>query len=158
MKPTVYRRLQQLELRAREERLDAYPPGYWHGMLVQKINQIRSRIPPEQLLYYQSPEGRDALHAELRARLQSMSESREAGNHPPSVAEMLIRKILNLTAPLTRAISVCDPSGQDDAIRNEIHAPSHAGDDRLSFRRVGGDLGVLDQASPIVPGHGREGL
>ena len=66
---------------------------------MQKINQIRSRIPPEQLLYYQSPEGREAMHAELQARLQSMSESREEGNYPPSAADMLMRKILNLTAP-----------------------------------------------------------
>ena len=103
MKSTVQRRLQQLELRAREERLDAYPPGYWHGVLLQKINQIRSRIPPEQLLYYQSPEGREAMRAELQARLQSMSESREAGNHPPSVAEMLIRKIRQLDCAFNKS-------------------------------------------------------
>ena len=157
MKSTLHRRLQQLELRAREESGDAYPPGYWRGILIQKINQIRSRIPPEQLLYYQSSEGREAIHADFRARLESMSQSREEGT-PPSAAEILLQKILNLTAPSPRAISVCDPSGPHDATGNEIHAPSHAGDDRLPFRRVAGDLGILDQASPIVPGHGREAL
>ncbi len=157
MKSSVQRRLQQLELRAREKSVDAYPPGYWHGVLLQKINQIRSRIPPEQLLYYQSEAGREAIHAELRARLQSESESREEG-YQPSAADVLLRKLVDLTAPSPRAISVCDPNGQHDAIGNQIHAPSHAGNDRLPFRRLAGDLGILDQASPIVPGHGREAL
>jgi hypothetical protein len=93
MRATLHRRLQQLELRAQEGKLDAYPPGYWHGMLVQKVNQIRSRIPPEQLLYYQSPSGREAIHADFRAQLQSMSQNREAGT-PPSAAEILLRRIL----------------------------------------------------------------
>lgn len=54
MKSSVQRRLQQLELRAREEKLDEYPPDYWKKRLMERIEQIRSRIPPEDLLAYQS--------------------------------------------------------------------------------------------------------
>jgi len=89
MGSTLHPRLQQLKPRAREESGDAYPPGYWHGMLRQKINQIRARIPPEQLLYYQSPAGREAIYADFRARLESMSKSREEET-PPSAAKVLL--------------------------------------------------------------------
>ena len=46
---------------------------------------------------------------------------------------------------------------QHDATGNQIHALSQAGHDRLSFRRLAGDLVVLDKSSLIVFGNGREG-
>jgi hypothetical protein len=75
-------------------------------MLVRKLDQIRSRIPPEQLLYYQSEAGREAIHTEFRERLESMSQH-EDGTHSPSAADTLERRLLDLTARSPRAISVC---------------------------------------------------
>lgn len=110
-----------------------------------RIEQIHSCIPPEQLLYYQSEAGREVIHAELRARRQSMSQSREEGT-PPSAAEMLLQKVVDLTAPSPRAISVSDLSGQHDATGNEIHAPADGCHGGLAVGRVASDLGILDKA------------
>ena len=71
--PGLQRRLQQLELRAREEKLDERPPGYWTGILMHRLAQIRSRIAPEELLAYQSEanaEQRKGNVEEIRARLR----------------------------------------------------------------------------------------
>jgi hypothetical protein len=91
-------------------------------MLVRKLDQIRSRIPPEQLLYYQSEAGREAIHTEFRERLESMSQH-EDGTHSPSAADTLERRLLDLTARSPRAISVCDPSGQHDAMETKFMRP-----------------------------------
>jgi hypothetical protein len=67
MKMTVQRRLEALELRARQKNLDAYPPGYAKDRLLERLAQIRSRMPPEQLLAYQC-EG----EAEKRQRVEDI--------------------------------------------------------------------------------------
>lgn len=149
------RRLQQLETRARERELADQSVSNSRERLMRRVEQIRSRMPPEQLLAYQSQPYRDAMHVELRARLQ-MFPSRVEGDSQPSAAEVLLRKLVDLTVPSPRAISVCDPRGHHDAIGNQIHPPSLSSNDRISCRRLAGDLGILDQASAIVPGNGCE--
>ena len=78
-KSALHRRLQTLELRAREVKLAGYPPGYWHERLMQKLDQIRSRIPPEQRLAYESEanaEQRERDVEEIQARLRAWREER----------------------------------------------------------------------------------
>jgi hypothetical protein len=60
-------RLQKLELRVREEKLSSEPPGYALKRLMERLDQIRSRMPPEQLLAYQC-EG----EAEKRQRVEDI--------------------------------------------------------------------------------------
>ena len=46
MKSSVQRRLQQLELRAREVKVNVPVPGFAVKRLMDRIEQIRSRLPP----------------------------------------------------------------------------------------------------------------
>ena len=75
MKLTVQRRLEALELRARQKNLDAYPPGYAKDRLLERLAQMRSRMPPEQLLAYEC-EG----ESEKRQRVQELLLRLRAGD------------------------------------------------------------------------------
>ena len=78
----LQRRLQQLELWAREEKLDERPPGYWTGILMHRLAQIRSRIAPEELLAYQSDANADQRQRdveEIGARLRAWQDARREG-------------------------------------------------------------------------------
>ena len=84
MKSSVQRRLQQLELRAREGKLDEYPPDYWKKRLIEKIEQIRSRIPVEELRAYESESNREQRQRdreEIWARLSAWRDARREGAH-----------------------------------------------------------------------------
>ncbi len=59
--------------------------------------------------------------------MATLGSHAEKSEITPNAAELLLRRLLDLTAPSTTAISVCDRSGQHDAIGNQIHAPSDAG-------------------------------
>ena len=80
--PGLQRRLHQLELRARGEMINAHPPGDAIKRLMERIAQIRSRIPPEDLLAYHSEanaEQRQRNLEEIRARLRALGGREEGG-------------------------------------------------------------------------------
>jgi hypothetical protein len=82
MKLTVQRRLEALELRARQKNLDAFPPGYWKKRLMERIEQIRSRIPAEELRGYESEantEQRQRDREEIWRRLSAWRDARREG-------------------------------------------------------------------------------
>ena len=72
--------LRKLELRVREEKVSSDPPGYAVKRLMERIEQIRSRIRPEDLLAYQSEanaEQRQRNVEEIRARLRALRGGEE---------------------------------------------------------------------------------
>jgi hypothetical protein len=78
LKSSLQRRLQKLELR--EEKFDEYPPGFWKDRLMERLAQIHSRIPPEELLAYQSEANAEQCQRdveEIRRRLRELSEREE---------------------------------------------------------------------------------
>jgi hypothetical protein len=94
MKMTVQRRLKTLGLRARQKNLDELPPGYWTQRLLERLAQIRSRIPPEQLLAYRSKanaEQRQRDMEEIRAHLRGVCSQHDATG----------TKFLRLRTPVT---------------------------------------------------------
>ena len=83
--PGLQRRLQKLELRVREEKVSSDPPGYAVKRLMERIAQIRSRIPPEDLLAYHSEanaEQRQRDREEILARLRAWRDARREGASP----------------------------------------------------------------------------
>jgi hypothetical protein len=88
-------RLQKLELRVREEKLSSEPPGYALKRLMERLDQIRSRIPPEQLLAYQSEanaEQRQRDMEEIRARLRAVCGRPEEEVRSGSAADKRLRR------------------------------------------------------------------
>ena len=83
-KPSLQRRLQQLEVRAREVKVNAPAPGFALKRLMERLDQIRSRIPAEELRAYESEanaEQRERDRKEIWARLQAWrDERREAAS------------------------------------------------------------------------------
>jgi hypothetical protein len=71
MKGLLHRRLQRLEGRAREEDADASPPGYWAGLLMERLTHIHERTPPELRLEYASQSNVEEVKARLKALLDS---------------------------------------------------------------------------------------
>jgi hypothetical protein len=71
MKRTVQHRLEALESRARQKSLEALPAGDAHQRLLERLAQIRSRMPPEQLLAYEceSEDEKRQRVEEIKARL-----------------------------------------------------------------------------------------
>jgi hypothetical protein len=75
-------RLQKLELRVREEKLSSEPPGYALKRLMERLDQIRSRIPAEELRAYESEanaEQRERDREEIWARLRAWRDERREG-------------------------------------------------------------------------------